>query len=112
MSNPFNSMNRAEREAFLLAEAAAKKRDGLDKFLAEKKAKVAGVMDRFRTKCQVCEIDSGKTRIWHTDDGYLCGRCLPEGVTPQTLLKQNLDRAEHLAEEAEKPKPENYGDWA
>ncbi|UKL15004.1 hypothetical protein hairong_099 [Pseudomonas phage hairong] len=112
MSKPFNSINKAEREAFLVAEAAAKKHANIEKFLAEKKAKVASVMDRFQTRCQKCDVTSGKTKIWHTDEGYLCGRCLPEGVTPAQLLQDKEAEKEHLEVEAAKPKPDKYGEWA
>lgn len=103
---------REEDRAIKRALMSSKQRDGLDKFLAEKKAKVASVMDRFQTRCQKCDVTSGKTKIWHTEEGYLCGRCLPEGVTPAQLLQDKEAEKERLEVEAEKPKPENYGDWA
>lgn len=101
-----------EDRAIKRALMSIKQRDGLDKFIAEKKTKVAGVMNRFMTRCQVCDVDSGKTKIWHLERGYLCGKHLPEGVTPASLMQEQEAQKEHLKTEDEKPKPDNYGDWA
>lgn len=102
----------AVRAAEKAAKAEFKRQEGLEKFLAQKKAKVANVMDRFQTRCQKCDVTSGKTKIYHLDEGYFCGRCLPNGLTPQTLLQDEQIKKDHIKAEENKPKPENYGDWA
>lgn len=90
----------------------SRQKEGLEEFLAKKKANVAKVMDQFQTRCQVCDVTSGKTKIWHLENGYLCGKHLPDGVTPAQMLQEKEARQEHLEVEALKPKPESYGEWA
>lgn len=79
---------------------------------AEKSAKAQKVMNSLISKCQQCGVASSKTPLYDLGDGKICGRCLPEGTTPADVAQQAQAYRDHMEAEANKPKPDSYGEWS
>lgn len=63
--------------------------------------------------CSVCEVSSGKRRLFDLQEGLICITCCNlKGMNAvQAHDAEELYKA-HLEAERNKPRPENFGEWA
>jgi hypothetical protein len=91
-----------------------KNRDiNFQKKIQEQKAKAASVMSQFTTACVKCGVLSSKAKLFDLDEGRLCLKCLPEGMTGFEALNIHEDNRVRLQEQRDNPvRPEDFGGWA
>lgn len=76
------------------------------------KAAAANVMKGLLRQCATCKRPSSKTRLFKIADGLTCLSCLPDGMSLSQVLQAEADHLAHLEAEANKPPPENFGEWS
>lgn len=63
--------------------------------------------------CSICEVPSSKRRLFNLPEGLVCPNCCNlAGVNVIEASEREAAYKVHLKAEADKPKPESYGEWA
>lgn len=72
--------------------------------------KIIGAVVR---NCSMCEVPSSKRRLYRLPEGDVCVTCCNlAGVNAMEATEREAAYKLHLEAEANKPKPESYGEWA
>jgi RNA polymerase-binding transcription factor DksA len=72
--------------------------------------KIIGAVVR---NCSICQVPSSKRRLYALPEGDVCVTCCNlAGVNAMEASEREAAYKAHLHAEANKPRPENYGEWA
>ena len=71
------------------------------------------IMDMLTTKCADCGATSGQRRLYKLEEGTICNHCATlRGYSIPEIMDAEAKYKDFLQSERDKPKPENYGEWA
>lgn len=71
------------------------------------------IMDMLTTKCADCQCSSSQRRLFKLAGGAICMACANlRGFGVAEAMNEETRYKEFLEAELNKPKPENYGEWA
>lgn len=71
------------------------------------------IMDMLTTKCADCGCSSSKRRLFKLEEGTVCMTCANfRGFSTVQAMHEEERYKNFLLAENNKPKPENYGEWA
>lgn len=71
------------------------------------------IMDMLTTKCADCKVSSSQRRLFKLEVGTICMTCANlRGFNAVGAMHEEERYKNFLQNERDKPKPENYGEWA
>lgn len=93
--------------------AFSRKNQGFLAQRAKQKEDFLKVLGDVVRSCSACQVPSSKRRLYRLPEGDVCVTCCNlAGVNAMEAAEREEAYKLHLESEANKPKPESYGEWA